>query len=80
MYQLHLLPEHPIETQGKYLWNKFSVFEAGVAFGSLKFCGGTETMPGDFFKNNEMRLANLQLCLGSDAPPALGATDTTPHF
>lgn len=34
-------------------------------------------MPGDFFKNDEMRLANLQLCLGSGA---IGGTDTTPHF
>lgn len=37
-------------------------------------------MPGDFFLNNEMRLANLQLCLDSGAPPAIGATDTTPCF
>lgn len=32
-------------------------------------------MPGDLFKNKEMRLANLQLCLGSAAPPAIGGTD-----
>lgn len=80
MCQLHLVPEHPVETQGRCLWNKFSVFEAGVAFGSLKFCGGIYEMPRDFFRDNEMRLANLQLCLGSGAPPAIGGTNTTPCF
>lgn len=80
MCQLHLLPKHPVETQRRCSWNKFSVSEAGVAFGSLKFCGGTYEMSRDFFRNNEMRLSDLQLCLCSGAPPAIGGTNITPWF
>lgn len=34
-------------------------------------------MPVESFRNNEMRLANLQLFLGGGVPPAISITDTT---
>lgn len=37
-------------------------------------------MSRDFFRNNEMRLSDLQLCLCSGAPPAIGGTNITPWF